>query len=98
MRFEARDLKPYAEPLAVSDLKKGEIYYSVRYIDDEMLVPVMNTLVFVGADLDPDDPGKLYFHDVDSCKKSDPTRGNAEPDNAHFVIAISLGSFGLSRL
>ena len=89
MRFDARDLKPHAEPLAASDLKKGEVYYAVRYLDDEMLTPVMNTLVFVGADLDPEDPGKLYFQDVEPRKSLAITREASELDDTHYIIEVS---------
>ena len=66
MRFEARELKSYAEPVSADELAEGEVYFSVRYIDEEMLIPTVDTLVFIGRDLEPGDSGKLYFQDVDS--------------------------------
>ena len=66
MRFEERELKPYAEPVTASELKKGDVYFAVNYVDDKMLIPTMETLVFVGRNLDPDDVGKIYFQDIDS--------------------------------
>jgi len=55
MRFEERELKPYAEPVAASLLKQGEVYFSVQFADEDMLVPIMETLVFAGRNLDPND-------------------------------------------
>lgn len=69
MRFEARELKPYAEPISESDLEEGEIYFSVTFIDDEMLIPVLEPLVFVGMDFEFDDSGLVYFQDVDSYRR-----------------------------
>lgn len=64
MRFEERELKPYAEPVSASDLKEGSVYFSVGFVDDEMLIPVVKTLVFIGRNLQPTDVGQLYFQDV----------------------------------
>ena len=51
VRFEGRELKPYAEPVSASDLKEGAVYFSVTFVDDEMHIPTMETLVFLGRDL-----------------------------------------------
>jgi hypothetical protein len=66
LRFEARELRPYAEPASADELAEGEVYFSVRYVDGDMLIPTLDTLVFVGKDLARGDAGKLYFQDVDS--------------------------------
>ncbi len=65
MRFEARDLKPIAESASAEELIEGHVYFAVRYVDEDMLIPTMDTLVFVGRDLDPAAAG-LYFQDIDS--------------------------------
>jgi hypothetical protein len=71
MRFEARELKPHAEPVTASALITGEVYFSVQFVDREGLIPIMETLVFVGRNLDPDDTvgERLYFQDVESYRK-----------------------------
>jgi len=33
MRFEARELKPYAEPVSASDLKEGAVYFFVNFAE-----------------------------------------------------------------
>jgi hypothetical protein len=69
MRFEAREVKPYAEPLESSDLRLGEIYFHVVFFDDAMLVPVLEPLIFVGENLHQEheeDGDRAYFQDVDS--------------------------------
>jgi hypothetical protein len=66
MRFESRDLKPYAEPVSTASLKEGEVYFSVQYADEGLIVPVIETLVFAGRNLDDKDPELLYFQDAES--------------------------------
>ena len=68
MRFEARDLKPYAEPVSPPDLKEGTIYFAVNFVDDEMLIPLVEPRVYIGKNLDAEEPG-FYFQDVDSYRQ-----------------------------
>ena len=69
MRFEKRELKPYAEHVSLSDLKESLVYFSVTFVDDDMHIPVMEPLVFVGRNLHEKDAGRLYFQDVDSYRR-----------------------------
>ena len=66
MQFESRELTDYAEPVPPTSLQEGEVYFSVQYADGNLLVPIIETLVFVGRDLDGKDPALLYFQDVES--------------------------------
>jgi|SRR5215813_7064 len=66
VRFEGRELKPYAEPTSVADLKQGSVYFAVTFVDEDMLIPVLETIVFVGRDLEPGDVGKVYFRNARS--------------------------------
>ncbi len=87
MRFEDRELKPYAEPVTASLLKEGEVYFSVQFADEDMLIPVMETWVFAGRRLDPEDTeGHLYFQDVESYLQGI-RYASATPDNATFQVA-----------
>lgn len=69
MRFEARILKPYAEPVPPDQFKESEIYYSIVYLDDDMKIPEIITLVFIGRNLDEGDKNILYFQDVPSYQQ-----------------------------
>ncbi len=69
MHFESRELEPFARPLNASELNKGSIYFSVNYFDEEMTIPHLEPLVFVGKDLNATDSGQLYFQDVDSHRR-----------------------------
>ena len=65
MRFEARDITNYAEPLLANELKEGEIYFWVEFYDDgHLLVPALKPWVFVGRNLKPGDTRHLYFEDI----------------------------------
>jgi len=66
MRFEARDLEPYSQPIKPDLLREEGIYFSITYVDEDRLIPVMETLVFIGKDLDASDAGLLYFQDIGS--------------------------------
>jgi hypothetical protein len=70
LRFPARDLKPYGEYVESQDLVIGHVYFRVNFVDNDMLVPEVVPLVFVGRNLDSDDESRsapvLYFQDYDS--------------------------------
>ena len=87
IRFEARELKPYAEPVTADLLKEGQTYFSVQFADDEMLTPIMETWVFAGRKLDPDDAeDRLYFRDVESYL-SGIRYESATDENAEFQVS-----------
>jgi len=68
VRFEARELQPYSQPIKPEMLRQGRVYFSVTYADEDMRIPVMETLVFIGKNLDPSDAGLLYFQDIGSYR------------------------------
>ena len=69
MYFEGRDLKSYAEPVSSSELNEGEVYFALNYSDSEMLAPVIETLVFIGRNLEHEDKNEAYFQDLISFEK-----------------------------
>jgi hypothetical protein len=66
LRFDARDLKPYAETVSAKDLVEGTVYYSVHFVDGDALIPAMDPLVFIGRNLRPGDVGRIYLQDYGS--------------------------------
>lgn len=66
LRFEERQLKPYAEYVPLSDLHEGSIYFFVNYVDEEGLFPTLEPFVYVGRDLESGDVGRVYFQDASS--------------------------------
>lgn len=63
--FEGRELKPYGEYALAADLIVGRVYFTVGFLDDDMAIPEMTALVFLGTDLSSRLPG-LYFQDAAS--------------------------------
>ena len=69
LHFEERTLKPYAGPLSIDDLEEGEVYFTIQFSgpDRDGLFPIVETLVFVGFNLDKEDSdGRVYFQDLES--------------------------------
>jgi hypothetical protein len=65
LKFDARQIPSYAEPVAPEALEVGHTYYAIAFIDPEMLTPIITSLVYVGRDLEEGDCGWLYFEDPD---------------------------------
>jgi len=68
LRFEARELKPYSEPVRPESLQEGAVYFAVNFLDTEMLLPIMEPVVFIGQNLDEGDVEQFYFQDADSYR------------------------------
>lgn len=86
MRFEARELKSYAEPVKADELVEGQIYFSVQFVDRDLLIPVMETWAFAGRNLDPEEEGDLlYFQDVESYREG-VRYGSTAENGARFQV------------
>jgi hypothetical protein len=66
VRFEPRELKPYAEPVSPSELREGEVYFTVQFADEKLLFPIVEPLFFVGRNLSDGDTDLLYFQHFES--------------------------------
>jgi len=66
--FPERELKAWAEPVDTEQLKIGEIYFGVQFLDEECFIPIFEPKVFIGRDLEPEDKGTLYFQDYDAYR------------------------------
>ena len=62
----ARKLNLFAEPVSEADLSVGETYYSVTFVDGDARVPILEPVVYLGKDLEPDCPGCFHFQDAGS--------------------------------
>lgn len=94
MRFEARELKPSAEPVTASTLREGEVYFSVQFADDDMSIPIVETFVFVGvnldadldADMDADGAGGDRFYFQDAASYLDGRPWDADDDDVSLFV------------
>jgi hypothetical protein len=84
MRFEARELKPYAETVPPDELQVGTVYFAVNFVDDEMLIPIMEPKVFIGRNLNSEQGDRLHFQDIDSYRQGIRFESAAEDDEARF--------------
>ena len=66
MRFEARELNVYAEPIGATDLQKGDVYFSLQFADDKMLIPIVQPLIYLGSNLNEGDRDLFYLQDFES--------------------------------
>jgi hypothetical protein len=87
LHFQERSLKPYAEPVSIGELKEGEVYFTIQFAgsDRDGLFPIMETLVFVGSNLDEDDVDRrVYFQDIESYQAGVRYRTSTADDGAVF--------------
>jgi hypothetical protein len=93
VRFEGRELTTYAKPVAGDALQVGTTYFSLTYLDDEMLVPILEPLVFIGRNLREGDVSQVYFQDAESYRRGitfDPTDDEAEPITSSSAIPAGV--------
>jgi hypothetical protein len=86
--FEVGELKPYVEHVRSEELREGEIYFRVIYLDDLTLVPMLQPYVFIGRDLDEGDEQQVYFQDAASYAagvRLDDAREGGDIGNAHII-------------
>lgn len=84
MRFEERELKPYAETVPPDELQVGTVYFAVNFVDDEMLIPIMEPKVFIGRNLNSGQGDRLHFQDFDSYRQGIRFESATEDDEAKF--------------
>ena len=65
--FPETVLKPYAEPAAASEMKKGRVYFACHFMDEEMFVPILTPMIYLG-NLDPNEPELRLFQNFDSFR------------------------------
>ena len=58
------NIPTYAEPVSAEDLREGEVYFSVQYADESLLLPIVETLVFTGVKKDEDGSVICCFQDL----------------------------------
>lgn len=83
--FEQRELPTAADPVRAEELKIGDTYFKVSYADADMTIPLVDSVVFIGFNLDGDEEDTLYFQDVESYRSGVRiTDTDVEPEDATF--------------
>ena len=88
-----RELTEYSNPVSSDDLREGEIYFALNFSDAEMLVPLIETIVFIGRNLVPEDSNEAYFQDLTSFKEGVPYEWEIDTRKATFYSG-SMDSLG----
>jgi hypothetical protein len=96
MRFEERELKDYAEPVLPDQLKEGNVYFSVVFLDKDGWIPSMEPRVFVGSKLEPEGT-KLYFQDFTSYQRGIRFESPNAEEEATFVTGAGRHIFEYER-
>jgi hypothetical protein len=94
MRFEARELKPYAEPVSTEQLVEGRTYFGVIFIDEYGLVPILEPKVYIGRNLEP---GDTNFQDFASYKRGVRFESGHEDEYAEFDTGAENHVFEYER-
>jgi hypothetical protein len=68
LHFE-RDVPSFAEPVSAGELRESEIYFSVMFADEDMRIPIVETLVFTGNKMGEDGAMLCCFQDLDSYRQ-----------------------------
>ena len=82
--FAATDLKPYAEPVPSEELRQGQVYLALQFVDEDLLVPVLQPLLFLGWNLDGDEPRVRFFQDYESFVAGVRYASRSETDSVYF--------------
>jgi hypothetical protein len=85
LTFDKRDLSIAAISVRTEELRVGDTYFHVHYVDQDMKTPIVSSLVYVGKNFGDDEVSTLYFQDVESYLAGVRlTDDNADPDSAWF--------------
>ena len=66
MIFEEREVPDYAEPVSATALRESDIYFLVQYADKDLLIPKMQTVVFLGWRENGQKDRRALFQDIES--------------------------------
>lgn len=97
MLFEARELKACGEPVSPEELRLGEVYFGVLFLDDNGFVPMMEPKVFIGHNLEAGDVGKVYFQDFASYRRGVRYESANDDDDAVFEVGVQNYIFEYAR-
>jgi hypothetical protein len=79
---------PIVEPISPEDLVSGEIYYAVQFLDDELTVPSVEPIVFVGWDHFGDERVRTaYFQTAETYSRGVRLETTTADDPADFLCA-----------
>ena len=63
---EFEKVKPYSTPVLAERLVRGSAYYILSYFDDDLTIPEIRTIVYIGKNVDDVEDGMFYFQNFES--------------------------------
>jgi ketosteroid isomerase-like protein len=97
MLFEARELEPFGQPVSSEELRRGEVYFGVLFLDDDGFVPILEPKVYIGRNLKPGDVDKVYFQDFASYRRGIRYESAKADDGAVFEVGVNNCIFEYAR-
>lgn len=79
-------MKAHAKSVKASDLVKGATYFMLSYTDEHFLIPIVETLIFLGRGLQGESDVKLYFQDAESYVHVGPFPQETSDDQELFTF------------
>lgn len=79
-------MKARAQSVRPSELVKGSTYFMVSYVDDDLLIPIVEPMVFLGRSIHGDADGKLYFQNAESFTHHGPYPEATDGDQDVFAF------------
>lgn len=86
MQVFSQTLSPLGVP--ASRLTVGGLYFVVSYLDEECIIPIVDSLIFLGRNLEGHSEKALYFQDAASHRESGPYP-NAHNETATVTVVDS---------
>ena len=59
-------MKEFAEPVSTENLQVDRVYFAVQFLDADMLVPVLEPLIYLGRNVPGTEQGRLCFQTFES--------------------------------
>ena len=84
--FPATELPPYGEPVSPDEMRVGQVYFSLHFLDKDLLVPCLQPLIFLGVDLDGENKNERYFQDFNSHRAGVRYGGRRDGESACFEV------------
>jgi hypothetical protein len=83
MRIE-KELQPHATSMTKEGLVPESSYYFLNYVDEDMLIPTLEPVVFVGKNFEAGDQNTVYFQDMSSYNRGIRYQSPDRDDSAAF--------------
>jgi hypothetical protein len=83
-------LKDHAEPITADTLRVDDVYFAVQFLDEDMLIPVMEPFIYLGKNLRKvGEKDRFYFQSCESYGAGIRYDSATEDEFEHFQVVLS---------